>query len=142
MMTDAAWLSDDVELGGLAELKLDDLRRLWRSRFGPPPSIRSVELLGLMLAWRVQAEREGGMETDARRNLRRPTASPGLTRLTPGARLTREWKGIRHEVIVEGGGQLRWGDDTYGSLSEVARAITGSRWNGPRFFGLREGGGK
>lgn len=93
-----------------------------------------------MLAWRIQAGREGGMNTDTRRALRRPTASPGLTCLTPGTRLMREWKGVRHEVTVEGDGRLRWGEEIYASLSEVARAITGTRWNGPRFFGLREGG--
>ena len=138
-MTDAAHPSDYSTLDDLSELDLDDLRKHWRSRFGPPPSIRSVELLAMMLAWRIQAEHEGGMETDARRSLRRPTASPGLTALTPGTLLTREWKGVRHKVTVEGDGRLRWGETTYGSLSEVARAITGSRWNGPRFFGLREG---
>lgn len=128
------------QLDRLSGLGLDELRDAWRTRYGPPPLIRSVELLALMLAWRIQAEREGGMETDARRSLRRPTTSPGLTALTPGTRLTREWKGVRHEVTVEGDGRLRWGDEVYGSLSEAARAITGSRWNGPRFFGLRDGG--
>jgi len=93
-----------------------------------------------MLAWRLQAERDGGMETSVRRAMRRPGASRGLAALPPGARLSREWKGVRHDVIVEKEGRLRWGGGVYNSLSEVARAITGTRWNGPRFFGLREEG--
>jgi hypothetical protein len=93
-----------------------------------------------MLAWRLQAERDGGMETSVRRAMRRPGALRGLAVLPPGTRLSREWKGVRHDVIVEGDGRLRWEDGVYSSLSEVARAITGTRWNGPRFFGLREEG--
>ena len=129
-----------VPLDRLAELGLDQLRSRWRLRYGAPPSIRSRELLALMLAWRLQAERDGGMETSVRRAMRRPGASRGLAALPPGARLSREWKGVRHDVIVEGDGRLRWEGGLYNSLSEVARAITGTRWNGPRFFGLREEG--
>ena len=54
----------------------------------------------------------------------------------PGTRLTREWKGVSHEVEVIRDGYIHAGA-RYRSLSEVARTITGSRWNGPRFFGLR-----
>ncbi len=129
-----------MPLDRLAELGLDDLRRRWRSRYGAPPSIRSRELLALMLAWRLQAERDGGMETSVRRAMRQPGGSPGLAALPPGARLSREWKGVRHDVIVDSDGRLRWGEGLYSSLSHVARAITGTRWNGPRFFGLREEG--
>ena len=49
------------------------------------------------------------------------------------------WQGVRHEVVVEADGTLSWSGERYASLSHVARAITGTRWNGPRFFGLREG---
>lgn len=125
-------------LDGLAALDLEALRRRWRTRYGDPPSIRSRELLMLMLAWRIQAEREGGLEPQARRAMRRATGAPALTSLPPGTCLMREWKGRPHEVIVEGDGRFRCGETVYGSLSEAARAITGSRWNGPRFFGLRE----
>ena len=69
-----------------------------------------------------------------RRRLRdRSTAPP----LAPGARLTREYLGVLHEVGVLHRGYL-YRDRTFGSLSEVARAITGTHWNGPKFFGLRE----
>ena len=71
-MTEATRPSDYSTLDNLPGLDLDDLRKHWRSRFGPPPSIRSVELLAMMLAWRIQAEHEGGVETDARMEGRPP----------------------------------------------------------------------
>lgn len=54
-----------------------------------------------------------------------------------GARLTRNWKGRKIQVAVEEGG-FRWEDQLFPSLSAAATAIAGSRWNGPRFFGLRD----
>jgi hypothetical protein len=94
-----------------------------------------------MLAWRIQAARDGGLDGELRRTIRRPTWASSATPLTPGTRLTREWQGVRHEVIVEPDGRFRHQDGLYRSLSQVARKITGSRWNGPRFFGLRAGEG-
>lgn len=127
----------DVDCAALGELGLEPLRVIWRERFGAPPAIRSPEVLSLMLAWRVQAAREGGLDTDVRRALRRAACAPASTTLTPGTRLTREWQGVRHEVVVEPDGRFRHRDELHKSLSQVARKITGSRWNGPRFFGLR-----
>ena len=121
----------------LEGLTLEDLRARWRERYGAPPALRSAEILGLMLAWRIQAEREGGLDTDLRRALRRPLVATAVDQPRPGARLTREWEGIPREVVVmEDGGFLYLGQ-RYNSLSQIARVITGSRWNGPRFFGLR-----
>lgn len=127
----------DIDCATLGTFGLEALRRLWRERYGDPPAIRSPEILALMLAWRIQAGREGGLETDLRRALRRPVSAPGPSTLTPGTRLTREWQGVAHEVVVEEGSRFRHLGRLYKSLSEVARTITGSRWNGPRFFGLR-----
>ncbi|WP_205196313.1 DUF2924 domain-containing protein [Brevundimonas huaxiensis] len=124
-------------LADLAGIGLADLREEWRKNFGAPPKLRSPELLGLMLAYRLQAAAEGGMDVDLRRTLRRPSAGKTSSVLTPGTKLAREWQGIRHEVTVEPDGRVRWQGQDYRSLSEVARAITGARWNGPRFFGLR-----
>lgn len=129
----------DINIAGLGDLGLNQLRQEWRNRCGPPPKIRSPELLALMLAYRIQVAEEGGVDVEMRRTLRRPPASKGVSLLTQGALLSREWKGVRHEVTVETAGQIRWQGQNYKSLSEVARAITGSRWNGPRFFGLRNG---
>jgi hypothetical protein len=126
------------DLAAIPAMSLEQIRDLWRSRYGRPPSLRSPEILGLMFSYRFQAEIEGGLEPELRRVLRQSTASKGKTPFTPGTCLSREWQGIRHEVLVQPDGRFRWHDADFRSLSEVARAITGSRWNGPRFFGLRE----
>lgn len=124
-------------VAAIAGLGLEQLRHEWRNRFGTPPKLRSPELLALMLAYRIQAAEEGGIDADLRRIIRRPSASRIISVLTPGTRLAREWKGVRHEVTIGPDGRVRWQGEDYGSLSQAARAITGSRWNGPRFFGLR-----
>jgi len=92
----------------------------------------------MLLAWRVQAEADGGLDPETRRALTRKgrLQAEGLN-LGIGARLTRQWRGRRVEVIVEVGG-FRWENRTFKSLSAAATAIAGSRWNGPRFFGLRD----
>lgn len=136
-------LSMDNRLGRLADianLQLNELRAEWALHFGAPPKLRSPELLGLMLAYRLQAAREGGVSADDRRSLRRSSTSGKSSPLTPGTLLSREWKGLRQDVTVGANGRLHWDGGEYRSLSEVARAITGVRWNGPRFFGLREQG--
>lgn len=124
-------------VGDLGRLDLEGLRAVWREHFGAPPPLRSVELLRLSLAWRLQAEALGGLDAETRRQLGRrgATAREGLE-LGIGAKLRREWRGRIVEVIVEADG-FNWNDRTYPSLSAAATAIAGSRWNGPRFFGLR-----
>lgn len=133
--------SDDAAdaAAGVEGLDLEALREAWRVRYGAPPTLRSPEILALMLAWRIQADRHGGLDAELRRSLRRPT--PTRRRSEPslgvGAKLVREWQGMAHEVtvLVEGGFIYR--GQRFRSLSQIARKITGSRWNGPRFFGLR-----
>jgi hypothetical protein len=93
--------------------------------------------MGRMLAWSLQAERLGDLDAATRRRLREPARDPG-PRLIVGTRLVREWEGERHEVEVTAEGFL-YGGKRWKSLSQIARSITGSQWNGPRFFGLREG---
>ena len=134
--------ASDIDCSSLGELGLEPLRTIWRERYGPPPKLRSAEILALMLAWRIQAAREGGLDGGLRRAMRRPASAPVSTRLTPGTRLAREWQGVRHEVVVEPDGRFRHQNVLYRSLSQAARTITGSRWNGPRFFGLRVAGGE
>jgi len=114
---------------------LEQVRADWRERFGPPPSLRSAELLDLMLAWRVQAAEEGGLGDATRKALlgAKPMVADGLEE---GTRIIREWKGIRHQVDALESGFLYEGR-TYVSLSMIAREITGCRRNGPKFFGLR-----
>ncbi|MBT5051196.1 MAG: DUF2924 domain-containing protein [Rhodospirillaceae bacterium] len=128
------------EVWTLTGLDLEALRAVWRTRYGVPPALRSAELLRLTLAWRLQAEESEGLDRRTRRQLKRRGAidAEGLT-LGPGARLRREWQGDIVEVEVEESG-FRWQDTLYPSLSAAATAITGTRWNGPRFFGLRRSG--
>ena len=129
-----------LEVEALERLDLEGLRAVWRERFGTPPRLRSVELLRLSLAWRIQAEVLGGLDRDTRRQLHRrgPIKAEGLE-LGVGARLRREWQGRVVEVVVEADG-FRFENKTFPSLSAAATAIAGSRWNGPRFFGLRQAG--
>jgi hypothetical protein len=129
----------NAEARQLGTLSLQDLRVRWCSLYGLPcPKLRSADLLRRLLAWRLQAEAEGGLDRDTRRFLlsNAKAKAPGPM-LTPGVRLSREWRGRVCDVDVVGDGFLYEGKP-YGSLSEVAWAITGVRWNGPRFFGLRK----
>ena len=122
----------------IEQLDLEGLRKFWGQRYGAPPPLRSVPIMRLLLAWRVQSDALGGLDSESRRALGRKgkVRAEGLD-LGIGARLTWQWQGRTHEVLVEVGG-FRWEGQTYRSLSAVATAIAGSKWNGPRFFGLRE----
>jgi hypothetical protein len=108
-------------------------------------------LLFAVLAFRIQADRLGDLDHETRKVIDRTNANEsGLamadrlksldrrrTELTPGTVLVREWDRRSHRVMVLAGG-FAWNGQTYNSLSKVAFAITGTRWNGPRFFGLRD----
>ena len=120
----------------ISAMALPELRREWERRYGAAPRHRSTELLRRLLTWRVQADREGGLDATTRKLLVREDLP---LRIAPaaGMRLAREWAGRSHEVVVIEGGVVYEGK-TWGSLSEVARHITGMSWNGPRFFGLRQ----
>ena len=136
--TVSASIAQAVE--ALAGLDLTGLRAAWRTRYGAPPPLRSVELLRLMLAWRLQAEALGGLDRESRRQLkRRGTLQAEGLALGVGTRLRREWQGRLVEVEIEATG-FRCQGTLYPSLSAAASAITGTRWNGPRFFGLRHSG--
>lgn len=119
-------------------MTLDELRACWRAAYGEPPHLRSVPILCMLLAWRVQAATEGALASDVRAAIRRKGAvqAEGLD-LGIGAKLTRNWRGLRVEVIVEPDG-FSWEGRRFKSLSAAATAIAGTRWNGPRFFGLRD----
>lgn len=120
----------------LGAADLEELREGWERRYGAAPRLRSPDLLRRMLAWRIQAAAEGGLDRVTRKLLAGDAGTPE-TLLAEGTVITREWKGTRHEVEITGNGYLYSGA-RWKSLSEVARKITGTRWNGPRFFGLRE----
>jgi hypothetical protein len=132
----------------LEGLSIDELRREWAQRFAsePPPKIRSSEFLRQLLGWKLQGDAIGGLDAETRHTLQ--TIASALEkdssyepkvrhRLTPGLILTREWKGVMHRVTVIYGGFQHAGRQ-YKSLSDIARSITGTRWSGPRFFGLEQ----
>ena len=123
------------EVASLQTMSLAELRTLWEARFCAPPKQRSVELLRRVLAWRLQAEAFGGLDAATFRLLGSERTLVMVAE-QPGTRLARDYAGRRHEVVMLEDGVLYEGG-SYGSLSEVARLITGQRWNGPRFFGLR-----
>jgi hypothetical protein len=130
-----------AEVERLRTLGKDDLRVQW-SMFGkiPPPAL-TKDLLGRMIAWRIQEKFYGGHDKATLRLLDRlargeVTKAAAEPKLRPGTVLMREHAGMRHTVTVTPDGFV-WQDLTYHSLSAVARAITGTSWNGRRFFGLR-----
>jgi hypothetical protein len=126
-----------AEVRALEALDLHGLRDEWRRRYGDPPKIRSTELLARLLAWKIQADAFGGLDAATLRLLDAETLPPAKPVLQPGTRLSREWQGQRHDVdVLEVG--FRYNGADYRSLSQIARTITGTRWNGLRFFGVRE----
>ena len=122
----------------LETLSPAELREEWaRVTASAVPRI-SPRLLRLALAWEIQARAYGGLSRATRRTLDQLASAKTLTRpARPGMRLVREWAGQVHVVMVGEDGVIRWGDREWRSLSEVARAITGTRWSGPAFFGLK-----
>ena len=119
----------------LENANLDELRTAWGRRYGASPRLRSASLLRRVLAWRIQAKEMGGLDAPTRKLLSRDLGGRESL-LAPGTIIAREWKGVRHEVEVAEDGYIHAGR-RWKSLSQVARAITGTRWNGPLFFGLR-----
>ena len=118
-------------------MELEELRDLWNSHFGTPPPLRSLDLMRLTLGWRLQARAWGGIDAGMRRRLKvRAPDAPRAPDLAPGTVISRTWQGVTCEVEVRKEGFV-WNGETWPSLSAVATAITGTRWNGPRFFGLR-----
>ncbi|GAC1554902.1 MAG: DUF2924 domain-containing protein [Beijerinckiaceae bacterium] len=127
-----------AELDRIAGLTIDELRSLWRQRQGSePPAAFSKDLLARVLAYSVQEQAVGELSKAARKCLAQPGASvEPPRRLKKGSVIVREYDGLRHEVFVVADG-FSWQGKLYPSLSAIAKEITGTRWNGPRFFGLR-----
>ena len=134
----------DAEIGDLTKQSLAQLRDTWKTRLRmDPPPIQSRDILLGLLAWQLQANAIGNLDIRTERRLaaisqnidRDPEYEPQLSQtLSPGVVLTREWKGVIYRVTVTEAG-FRDADRDYRSLSEVARAITGTRWSGPGFLG-------
>lgn len=136
----------EAEIAHLGDLSLPELRKLWSDRLGQPPQLASTELTRRWLAWELQAAKQGGLDAATRRHLRQLARSPTTSSarstpsgggVKPGIVLTREWAGGTHKVVVLDRG-FSWNGQTWASLSEIANRITGTRWSGPRFFGLHQ----
>jgi Protein of unknown function (DUF2924) len=142
----------EEEIAHLRGLDLKGLRSRWQSIFQrPAPAHLTRHLLFAVIAYRLQADRFGDLDHETKQVLDRTVAKeagPAMsarlagfdqkrTELTPGTVLVREWDRQSQRVMVMADG-FAWNGQTYDSLSKVAFAITGTRWNGPRFFGLRD----
>ena len=140
------------EVAHLRGLDLRGLRARWRSVFQrPPPAHLGRHLLFSVIAYQIQADGFGDLDHATKQLLERTKATeagPAMsarlmghdqrrTVLPSGTVLVREWNQQSQRVMVMVGG-FAWNGQTYDSLSKVAFAITGTRWNGPRFFGLRD----
>jgi len=144
--------SVEDEIAHLRGLDLGGLRARWQSVFQRrAPAHLTRHLLFAVIAYRIQADRLGDLDHETRQVLDRTVAKGAgsamsfrlasfdqkRTELTPGTVLVREWDRQSQRVMVMADG-FTWNGQTYDSLSKVAFAITGTKWNGPRFFGLRE----
>lgn len=120
----------------LEELSRAELLERWRAVFGPPPPKLSQTLMRRMLAYDQQIGEQGELASEARRALAAALKDNAARPLHPGTRLIREWNGVVHEVETVEGGYL-WRGEVWRSLSAIATAITGVKWSGARFFGLK-----
>jgi hypothetical protein len=137
----------EEDLTALAGLPITQLRERWRTTFRKePPQAFGPDLLRRTIAHRLQEKAFGGLPSSVRGELDRLIKAISKTpsgrielprRIKAGAILIREWKGKTYRVTIVDEGFL-YEEETYASLSEIAREITGARWNGPRFFGLRQ----
>jgi hypothetical protein len=129
----------------LPKMSTPDLRALWRQVFSTPPHPKlRRELIIPILAYRLQEQAYGGLSHETLSKLkrlakdlaRRPSAVAAMGRIKPGTRMIRQWAGDTHEVTVMWDGYCYRGKH-YKSLSAIARQITGTRWSGPAFFGIK-----
>ena len=133
------------ELAAIATMTYSELHLAWRRHYrAVPPKKMSRDILELGIAWKIQENKLGGLGAAVKRQIaelartmeaKSDLAKPRAISLKPGARLLRAWDGVTHEVLVVEDGFL-WAGKTWRSLSAIAREITGTRWSGPRFFGL------
>lgn len=137
----------DGKLGSLGGMPKRELLNLWNESFeDEAPRTHSPDLLRWEIAWKIQEQIHGGLPARTRRRLTELTKAfrkdsnhlpHAVPRLKPGTLLTRDWQGVTHTVQVLDGGFVHEGRK-HATLSSVARTITGTRWSGPVFFGLRK----
>jgi Protein of unknown function (DUF2924) len=143
------------DIHDLDRLSRGELRAVWTQELGDqPPATLGRDILALGIAYARQERRQGGLTKPVAKELDwlleqtlrsdradKPAAASMTSLPRSGTVLVREWQGATHHIIIVKDGFL-WNGSTYRSLSGIARAITGTNWNGPRFFGMREVNGK
>jgi hypothetical protein len=143
-----------LEIEDLGRLSRAELRALWAQELGDkPPASLGRDVLALAIAYARQERLYGGLTKPVANELDRlldralrdggtnGTAAPIIPLPRTGTILVREWQGTTHHVTIVNDGFV-WSGQTHRSLSSIARAITGTKWNGPRFFGMREMNGR
>jgi|SRR5215469_12153721 len=150
--TTAATTNLEKALTELPNLRPDELRKRWQAQFGstPPPRLKS-SLMVQAIARRLQEKALGGLKPATQRLLQKVAADANAGRKAstiakkiqprPGTVLVREWHDTKHQVNVLKDGFL-YRSKRYGSLSQIARTITGTQWSGPLFFGLKARSGQ
>lgn len=138
----------EAEIAALGQLSAPALRTRWATEFGrPAPGRVSCAVLMRAIAWQIQAREYGGIRKATLRRLaaiaapepKPKTARRDAVRLRPGTQLLRDWQGHTHTVDITEDGFI-WRGRSYRSLSVIALRITGTRWSGPRFFGVNLAG--
>ena len=135
-----------MNLTRLADLSVEELKAESARRHGAPAPGLSPDLLRLGIGYKLQEAKLVGVSRSTRTLLRQfavrsgegDDKKPMPRKLTPGTRLVRDWHGVGHTVIVLEHG-FEFDGMHWKSLTAIARAITGTHWNGPRFFGLTSG---
>jgi len=129
----------DEKLAALETMSPLELQYEWRRLTAAPLPRVSTIMLRLGLAWEIQARTLGGLSRTTQHKL--DQIAGGKTRTAPllaAIRLVREWNGKVHVATIDEHKVIRWNEREWNSLSEVAREITGTRWSGPAFFGLKK----
>jgi hypothetical protein len=137
----------EEELAALATMSPAQLRERWQRVYREPPPPFAPDLLARGIAYRLQEQVYGKLSTATRREIERlqrlfektgEVVTEACATTKPGTVLVREWKQEQHHVLILEDGYL-YRDRRYSSLSQIANEITGARWSGPKFFGLRRG---
>ena len=128
----------DAELDALDAMTLNELRSVWTRQMKSSAPKASAGLMRLALAHALQSKALGGVTKKMDRRLRELAGGAASVAPSTGTGLAREWQGKLHVVTVTDDQRYSWNGRDWNSLSEVARAITGTRWSGPAFFGLKQ----
>ena len=138
----------DLGLDSISDLSLSELRSLWQRHYpDAPPKRMSRELMARAIAYKLQEKASGCLSrrtkamlkayADSRFRYADAKSQRSTVTIKPGTQLVRQWGGRVHTVTAANNGGFVYGDQHYRSLSQIARTITGTRWSGPVFFGLK-----